>query len=134
MIKEQAFIQTRMPMPASIENDLRYCFYKIKTNIRENKPTTLYANRCGSYPHEFELTWDQTFQAWEKAFYPTMILIREQMNKLKVLRKNCEVAKIIVSGGSSRHRIFRDFLQSACRVLEVGIQPFYMNRIGRGHE
>lgn len=133
-IKENALRETGTAISTQIENDLRLCFYRTKTDIWEGNPTTLYAKRRGNQPFFVQLTWDHTLQAWVRAYHPTITLVHEQLKKLKDLKKDHEVVKIIVSGGSSRHRIFRDFLDGACKALEVGIEPFYMNRIGRANE
>lgn len=131
--KETYRFQKGCEMPSTCENQLRVHFYRIKDDIRENKATTLYAEDEDELPLLFKLTWDDSHGAWKSAFRHTMALITKQLKELKKRQKDYDVAKVIVSGGSSRHNIIRGFIENECRALGMA-QPFYMTRISRDYE
>ncbi|KAJ4390956.1 hypothetical protein N0V93_004555 [Gnomoniopsis smithogilvyi] len=133
-IKGNFLRDEEMKLPTMVENDLRVHFYRIKANIRQNKPLTLYAEDHGINQTVFQLTWKETYDAWMTAYSPTLKLITKQLKELKRQQEDYEIVRIIVSGGSSRHKILHDFFENECRILGINTDPFYMNSIGRDYE
>ncbi|KAJ4405919.1 hypothetical protein N0V82_010231 [Gnomoniopsis sp. IMI 355080] len=132
-VREMFHRQRGKDLTAKVENELRVHFYRIKDDIRENKATNLYAEDQDQNTVVFKLSWDLIHAAWTSAFRHTMTLITKQLKELQKRQNDYDVARVIVSGGSARHKIFRGFFESECRALGME-KPFYMTRISRDHE
>lgn len=117
-------------MPTWMVNGLTDDFYSRVTDFSDTaKGDCLVTKDYKRGIEALPISMEEIMTTFHEAYKFTFPLLEEQFAQLKSYENRCELIRLVVAGGSSEHRLVRNFIETLCDKIGID-KPFYLSSLG----